>query len=434
MFESFYNQSFKIRGGEFGLSAFFCGFFQRLDFFESFNKFLRINHEFDFKMGALRRNAAMLRAPLLAANVTTGPESPPIDFCKPSVRYRVKGIEVGVIGLATIDTPRTTFPSHVEGLRFEAYLPAVRAQARALVADGAEVLIVLAHVPLADLRPVAEATADLPIRLFIGGHDHQRQLEVIERDPATEADDVVMINPGPYAQHYGAVALTFAGGELIAHAARIVPVVGPPVDPPREPTVAAIVDRASEAVRPLLEQVVGRLDTRAEPGTLDFSPLGHLVADAWLERFSHAEVAITNLGGLRQPLEAGSVRMRDIMGTLPFSNDLVLVRLTPAQLRESLQGSTMLVGGIRYYYHLEAGRRVITRLQTSQGQPLEENRRYTVITTDFLYAGGDGMPFRRMDPEPTRLGVSWREPLVEYFRRRPDRGVVPPSDPRALPD
>jgi 2',3'-cyclic-nucleotide 2'-phosphodiesterase (5'-nucleotidase family) len=395
------------------------------------------NHEFDFTVPVLRQHALALGFPLLSANLSRTATGPAVDFCRKSILFDVKGMKVGVIGLSTKSTPKTTFPTHVDGLLFTDLVPAVREQATALMHEGATTLIVIAHEEVSILKQVADATSDLPIHLFLGGHNHRRELEVIDHDPSTPADDVVLLNAGPYARSYGRIELTFDHGALVRHTQAIIPVEGVlgarRLYPPDQ-TLSSIGARAREAVEGKMAEVVGQARVQMDVGSTDLSPLGNLVVDSWLEQFPQAELAIGNVGGVRQPIQPGPVKLGDIFGVLPFTNDLVLIKLTPAQIRESLAGGRPLVAGMRCRYRWESGRRIVSEVVGRDGHPLDEGRSYSVITTDFLQAGGDGLPFASMDPHPTLLGVSWRDPLIELFRRRGAEGVAPPTDVRMVSD
>lgn len=385
------------------------------------------NHEFDFGLEMLRKNFHSAQFPFLSANIQQKPNGPVVDFCKPNSLVDVGGFKVGIIGLTTLETPQTTFPTRVEGLEFVNYEPQVRAQGEELMKAGAQTLVVIAHAPVSDLKPTAEAITDLPIRVWLGGHSHRREQEVLERNPLTDSDDVVMLNPGAFARAYGRVELLFQGNELVMHTEAVVPVEGSldqPVASPNE-ALKAVVTRATQAVEGKMQEQLGALADPLPIGTVDRSPLGEWVSDRWLDAFPQAQIAITNIGGLRQSLEPGPLTMREIFGVLPFANDLVLIHLTPAQLREALTDASMLVGGLRYHVRVENGKRLVTGLETPDGKPLDESQRYGVITTDFLYAGGDNMPFKKMDPDAIFLGVGWREPVVEWLRKHSEPVKAP---------
>src|SRR6185369_832792 len=122
------------------------------------------NHEFDFgpagpaatprspaddPRGAIKARAAEARFPLLAASTIDAATGRPVAWpgvnIRPSVVLDVAGVKVGVIGVTTPATPRATIAANVRGLSFAPLAPAIAAEARALRAAGATMIVVAAH-------------------------------------------------------------------------------------------------------------------------------------------------------------------------------------------------------------------------------------------------------------------------------------------------
>jgi len=120
------------------------------------------NHEFDFgpvgeaatprapgddPRGALKQRAAEARFPLLAANLLDGATGEVVRW--PNVRpwtvVEAAGVRVGIVGVTTMSTPRTTQAANFEGLRLAPLVPAITDAARAAQAAGAAVVVVTAH-------------------------------------------------------------------------------------------------------------------------------------------------------------------------------------------------------------------------------------------------------------------------------------------------
>ena len=421
------------------------------------------NHEFDFGRERLKVNARAQHFPILSANVE-GEDGAGLDFVRASTVIERAGRRIGIIGLSTIQTPQTTFPKYVKGLRFNPYIPAVRREAAALLDAGADFLIVIAHVPLEDLIEVAEATADLPIRVFLGGHNHKEETLVLNRDPDTLADDVILLTAGRFGRTLGRIRLRFEADELIAYTYRLIPIrervppasgVSASAGIPREARGEAkeeeaparghgtagadglddlrgIIERAHADAGPTLDEVVAVLKADCPVGARERSALGEVIARSWLLAFPDVDVAMTNHGGIRQDLHAGPVTYADILGVLPFDNHLVEMKLTGAQIRRVLEaGDRLHVAGLRYRVAIVDGRRRITHLVDDEGKPIEEDRTYRVMTTDFLYTGGDHMSFAELDPHARFLDVHMRDPFLKWLRAQPRAGAeIPPA--RAL--
>jgi hypothetical protein len=51
-----------------------------------------------------------------------------------------------------------------------------------------------------------------------------------------------------------------------------------------------------------------------------------------------------------------------------------------------------------------------------RGQPISDNKTYSVMINSFMYLGGDGYGFKELDAKPEDTGLSLREPLIRVLR------------------
>jgi len=91
-------------------------------------------------------------------------------------------------------------------------------------------------------------------------------------------------------------------------------------------------------------------------------------------------------------VDAGEITFAELYAVLPFDNNLVGLSLTGAQVKEMLENginshaSEIQVSGLRFVYTLNKaqGRRVMEVLVN--GETLQLERVYRVITIDYLYS------------------------------------------------
>ena len=125
--------------------------------------------------------------------------------------------------------------------------------------------------------------------------------------------------------------------------------------------------------------VIGYLDN---PLPRNSQELQDLIVESWLVSFPAADLSITNLGGIRDDLPAGEVRLTDIISVMPFDNTMVEIRLTGSEIKQVLQrGKSPAVGGLT-----RSGGDWVFK---ASGEPLEDENTYIVLVNDFIYAGGD---------------------------------------------
>ena len=361
------------------------------------------NHEFDFGREVLLTNGEAADFPLLTANTTLAGTGDPPGFAQPYVMREVNGVQVGIVGLTTIRTPQIVMPAHVEGLVFGDYADALRRVVPQARAEGAELVIVIAHVCPSELRALVPVAAELSIPLLAGGHC--RMVENVE------LSGVRIIKPDEHWQAFAQVDITFdtATGEVVSTQAELVPVeyvtaAGNPVIP--DAGIESLVAGWKAQVDEALGEVIGYTESGVEVNW----PLYNLVVDAWLWTYPEADLAINNLGGYRETIPPGEITRADVVATMPFENTLVDVELTGQQVMDNLLCCGGAVAGLTYH---RAGARIIAELD--DGSVLDPEATYHALVNNFMYAGGDGYLFSTQDPDAYDTGIQWREPVIEWI-------------------
>jgi 5'-nucleotidase len=102
-------------------------------------------------------------------------------------------------------------------------------------------------------------------------------------------------------------------------------------------------------------------------------------------------------------IHPGPLTRREVLSILPFKNKVVKLEVTGAMLREALEygvarsaedaepGRFPQVSGVRFAFDAKrpVGSRIVTL--TVNGKPLDNNKKYTLATTDYVgIDGGDG--------------------------------------------
>lgn len=387
------------------------------------------NHEFDFGPEILRARAQEAKFPFLGANLMkTGTIEQP-DFVKPYILLDRDGVKVAVIGLTYIDTPKTTLAKHVVGLEFKPYAETLKRVVPEVRAKGAEVIVVLFHDELPTVVQTLEPLQDLGITAVVAGQNHRKEQAMVGPTP--------VVNPGPFGRSYVRfdISVDRATRKVIEVAKELVDVtgeVGAPTFPPR-PDLVAITETARQKAKTLADEPLGRLAKPLPVGSFQSSALGNLVVDSWLSSLPNVDFAILNHGALRQPLPAGMVKVGDLMSVMPFENNLYVVTLTGAQLKSQLAIDSPVVGGLTWSFKTDAGRRVVTSVVDKKGKPVADDTKYRVVILDFMYTGGDGFEFMKLDTAPVDTGLSWREPVMRTLRtaEATSRKVEPLTAPRA---
>lgn len=398
------------------------------------------NHEFDWGMETLVERTRQADFPFLGANIfLAGTDSVP-PWTAPVARLVARSpdgsdsVRVAVIGLATEETPNVTRRSNVAHLEFRDPVDIVDAWVPRLRNEGHDFVIVIGHIGAVcdDGRACGGEAIDLarelihPPDLIVGGHTHRAVTTVVNGIPIVEA--------GARGTRYSVTDLWRVPGETRAQAwIRGLPTTYADLVPP-DSAAAAIVAAAVAEIGPRVNAVVATL---AEPLDRDGDeyPLGNLIADAQ-RALAEADIAMMNNGGIRDALPAGPVTWGMLYQVQPFENRLVRLRLTGAQVLETLETSLaggspdLHVSGLRVVFDpgAPAGARVRDAI-LSDGTPLRPDATYQVAVNDFLAQRGDGYealgdPLERVDLDMLDLDA-----LVAYLGRLPTP-VRAPAEPR----
>ncbi len=150
--------------------------------------------------------------------------------------------------------------------------------------------------------------------------------------------------------------------------------------------------------------------------------LGNFVTDIMRE-YTGADVAFLNAGSIRASLNRGPVTIESIFKVMPYPNEIIVTKVTGADILEALtrsvrdnrddeDGGFLHVSGIRFRVK---GKQVEDA--AIGGVPVDPARTYSVTITDFMYSGGDGHKAFIGKPA-TMTGLPLRELLVDTIRKR----------------
>jgi len=368
------------------------------------------NHEFDFGRDALSQRIFEADYPFLSANIYYSGTTDLADFATPYVIKQVNGVDVGIIGLSTTDTPSTTHPKNISDLQFGDYETALRREVPNVRAAGADLIVVLGHVCSSELIPLAQAVSDLDIALMQGGHCHDTVVD--------QVNGTLIIESHWAWRAYGKTELFLdpVTYDVITHTQEVilnqyVTDQGNPVTP--DPDIQTIVDYWKDETEDVMGEVIGYTETGLPRRSAKQT---NYVLDSWLWAYGTADFAMSNMGGFRADIPAGDITVGDIVGVLPFENRIVDCAITGAQLIDNLECCGGAVAGFSYTYRDLGWHYVVDSVTLSDGSPLDLEATYHVLVNDFMYAGGDGYLFGEQDPLAYDTGIQWRQPVIDYTR------------------
>ncbi|UCD98482.1 MAG: S8 family serine peptidase [Chloroflexota bacterium] len=380
------------------------------------------NHEFDWGQEVLAEREAQAEFPFLAANLFYNNNVVPGNlkgerpsYAQPFVVTEVDGVKVGIIGVANPETPTITNPVHVADLDFTDPVAAVEENIPLVEAEGANMVIVLAH--LGGFWPdFAEGIGDLAcgldpehVDLIISGHTHSRIDDVICGIPVTQAyssgtafsrvDFEVLKASGEvlnYVMNYSPVSTYNTYNGAPAQYKRWDTGVWQTVVP--DPVITGLVSGYEADIDAIKNEVIGSTSTGVTRDYRYESEMGDWVTDIMRAHMPGTDFAFTNSGGLRADIDVGEITFGEIFEVMPFDNTNVIVDLTGDEVRQVLEEGisgahgVIQVSGLSFAFDYDApvGSRIIGDvINLSTSSPLEASTIYKVAVNDFMASGGD---------------------------------------------
>ncbi|MEI8267398.1 MAG: bifunctional metallophosphatase/5'-nucleotidase [Betaproteobacteria bacterium] len=382
--------------------------------------------------------------PLFAANVQTSDGS---TLLPASVVREFGGVKVGFVGAVTKITPGIVVPSGVAGLKFLDEAASINTEAARLKAQGIEAMVAVIHEggdtgtpglplewndvgcpsPRGEIFDIVKRlTPDIDI--IFSAHTHQGYRCVVDGRPVLQATSfgrgvsVADIVIDPKTRDIDRARTTH----------RNLPVFNERSDPAlREAIIAAepapwaqvlrqarpapaVAQRVAEyvaAAKPRAQRPVGRIGGAFERTARTDGSAGRLVADAqWQATRSPplgaADFALMNPGGVRTDLRCPAappcdVTYGDVFAMQPFGNNLVVMTLSGAEIRQMLEDQQrpgraqphFLIPSSSMTYDWNARAPHGSRVQNLRigGAPVDPARDYRLTVNSFMADGGDGV-------------------------------------------
>jgi 5'-nucleotidase len=425
------------------------------------------NHEFDFgpegpkpvpmadgddPRGALKQRAREADFQLLAANLIDDETGRPVDWNNifGTMIVSAAGVRVGIIGVTTSDSLRTTIAANTDGLSIAPLAETISREAITARQAGADLVIVAAHAGGrcqnrtddaqrcdlgGELAAVAHGLEPGLVDHIFGGHIDTAMAEVINGIS-------VSINRGK-AQSFGRVDFVLDRGTGKVLERRAFPPQANPVQPPAtyegrplvtNENVASIAREAAALAAEVEREPVGIELAAPFPLTPDMnSALFNLVTTALLDSFD-VDVAMHNVrGGLRARLPAGPLTFGDLYEMFPFDNFVTILDVSGAELRRVIAAqakSHRRVGfaGMRVIVDCEE-EQMSVRMLRPDGREIGDDEQLSLLVNDYMALGGDAILAPIMPPGGFAVTYGLprtRDAIIDWLRSR--GGELHPAD------
>lgn len=301
------------------------------------------NHEFDYGPEELQVMTGFADFPILDANILDKKTGEP--YFEDNKIFEFGDKKVGVFGLDTPEIQTKVNPKNVKDITIldgqELYACA-QEQVDTLKAQGCNYIICLGHLGVDDesigRRSVDVAANVTGIDLFIDGHSHT------EMDGGVDVNGTLVTSTGNYLANIGVVV--YDGEKETASLVKAADYKGG-YDAVTDAFVKEHKDVVDTAYSSLFATAAVDLNGERDPGVrTQETNLGDFAADAYkyaAQQYFGEEItidgAIQNGGGVRASIPAGPISMNTLLTSFPFHNTVCAVKLTGAELLETLEAA-----------------------------------------------------------------------------------------------
>lgn len=157
------------------------------------------------------------------------------------------------------------------------------------------------------------------------------------------------------------------------------------------------------------------------------SSLGNFLADASLAEARKIVPQIdftmpSGNGGLRNDLPLGAITLSNVFQLMPFENELIVFELKGSDVQTLLDyiavSGGQPVGGLTMKIKAKKPADVLIG-----GKPFDPSKSYSVLTSDYIAGGADGISSFKKPVSSKVLGLKIRDALIQYIKESKNKGV-----------
>lgn len=389
------------------------------------------NHEFDKPLDVLRKQMEWANFPMFASNVEY--QGKPLG--KAYVMKEVNGVKVGIFGLTTGRTMEISMNGKEVVCKDE--VETAREMLQELKNQRAEVIVGLVHLGF------TEATSDYMTSLklaelvdgvdvLVDGHSHSYIAEPVK------IRNTWIVTASQSGRFVGEAKLAVKDGRLLEFNWKPVQIKGFPQDTVLrnilEPYIQGAAEESETVIGEAEDDFVLFVDDE-NMGRRQETTLGNMITDAmaWKVRQlrKKTDFALINSGAIREELPKGKITQGKVYSILPFGNELEIVALQGKEVKRLFDFIATIPLGFGSFPQVSKEVKVVyseqdkqVRALTLDGQPIDDDRTYYMVTCDYVASGMDGYDAgleNCVSREKTSLLLA--DIVTEYIRVQ--RSVVP---------
>jgi 5'-nucleotidase/UDP-sugar diphosphatase len=430
------------------------------------------NHEFDYQMPQFLNFVKSANYKYLSCNFTKADGST-IGGVEAYAIEDLGGYKIGFVGISTPETYTKSTPTYfmdnngnyVYSFNENALYSKVQTSVNDVRAKGANYVVAIGHTGMDGTQNEWNTQSIIAntdgIDAYIDGHSH----EVIPGPDYKgttftnkDVESVIETSTGTKFAYIGRLDVDIAADGSATAKSQLIPTKEAATEitsdsaKTKQAEVQAIIDKDNAQVKEKMGEKIADSETALyinDPATgkrmvrNSESNAGDFVADAY-RTVLDAEIGISNGGGIRTDLNAGTMTIGSFYSLNPFGNDLCVVKASGQQILDALEhasrnlpnenGGFLQVSGLTYevntavttpvvtddkgsFKEIPAGAARRVRNVKVNGKAIDPSAQYTVAASKYMLVnGGDGMTMWKGAEFVNDPGIKDHDALIKYVQ------------------
>lgn len=368
------------------------------------------NHDFDYGVNTLRERINEAKFTVLSANIFTKDDGKLLGQ-----GYTIldkSGIKIGIIGLTTPTARYRVAPQVQKEVTFSDPHPMLKTILQDLKAKGCDFIIVLSHLGYqSDMELSSQIEG---INLIVGGEMRSDDEKLITSFlPVNLTNGATLVYCPWFGGYVGRVDVFLEKKNNEKIMVKDIEVKKYRLDSetyPEEtiskfvPKIKNMVDQLQKDYQDKYHGILGQTAKGKEINSLELIPL-------IIRKITKAEIVLLNYGSLKKEIFRGDIKRIQVIESVPYPNQIMILELSGAQLKNALAHSNIQTNENRKL--IFSG--IESNGTTVNGRPINPDEYYKVATNDFLAYGGDGYDMIASGRKKKNTGLKIQELLVKYI-------------------
>ena len=376
------------------------------------------NHEFNYGVNTLLKRISQAQFAMLSANTYVKDKSKLLT--QGYIQKEVAGVKVGIIGLTTPTTRYRASPQLQKSITFANPISAAKDAVKKLKSAGCDFIIALSQLGYHDDMELIAQVGE--INLIVGGEvELPDEKTIAVMSPIDDVLGTTLVYCPWLGEYIGRVDVQLEKQTDGGYVVKSIKTRKYRLDDKTYPD--ELVFTSVPDLKTKLEQlitnyqktyccVIGRVAENEKINSLELIPLV-------IRKQTKAEIVLLNRGSLQAGVFEGDIQQIQVAECIRYSNQIVMLKLTGAQLKDALAHSNKQVSESRklMLLGLDSAGTVVN------GRPINPKEYYSVATNDFLASGGDGYDMLALGRKKY-TGQMLRQVVIDYIQTTQSSGQL----------